>query len=51
MIHPEFWSRRRIALPGARAGRAPATSRGALEGMGFEIVEQREPSFLLDGRR
>ena len=27
----------------------PATSRGALEGAGFEIVEREQPSFLLDG--
>ena len=26
----------------------PATSRSALEGAGFEIVEERQPSFLLD---
>jgi 7,8-dihydropterin-6-yl-methyl-4-(beta-D-ribofuranosyl)aminobenzene 5'-phosphate synthase len=48
LIHPEFWSRRRIALPGAPV-ELPSTSRGALEGAGFEIVERRQPSFLLDG--
>jgi 7,8-dihydropterin-6-yl-methyl-4-(beta-D-ribofuranosyl)aminobenzene 5'-phosphate synthase len=49
LIHPEFWSRRRIALPGREPFELPATSRGALEGAGFEIVEQRQPSFLLEG--
>ena len=49
VIHPEFWSRRRIAVEGREPVELPSTSRGALEGAGFEIVEQREPSFLLDG--
>jgi 7,8-dihydropterin-6-yl-methyl-4-(beta-D-ribofuranosyl)aminobenzene 5'-phosphate synthase len=48
MIHPEFWSRRRISFPGLTA-ELPVTSRGALEEMGFTIVEERQPSFLLDG--
>jgi 7,8-dihydropterin-6-yl-methyl-4-(beta-D-ribofuranosyl)aminobenzene 5'-phosphate synthase len=49
LIHPEFWSRRRLAFPGRDAVELPTTSKGALEGAGFEIVEQRQPSFLLDG--
>ena len=49
MIHPEFWSRRRIRFPGLDPAELPATSRSALEGMGFEIVEERRPSFVLDG--
>ena len=49
MIHPEFWTRRRIAFPGLEPAELPATSRSALEGMGFAIVEERQPSFLLDG--
>ncbi len=49
MIHPEFWSRRRVRFPGLQPAELPSTSRSALEGMGFEIVEQRRPSFLLDG--
>jgi 7,8-dihydropterin-6-yl-methyl-4-(beta-D-ribofuranosyl)aminobenzene 5'-phosphate synthase len=49
LIHPEFWSRRRIALPGREPVELPSTSKGALEGAGFEIVEQQQPSFLLDG--
>src|SRR3954467_3831827 len=48
VIHPEAWSRRRIALPGREPVEIAAPSRGALEGAGFEIVEQRDPSFLLD---
>ncbi|MGB0091277.1 MAG: MBL fold metallo-hydrolase, partial [Solirubrobacteraceae bacterium] len=48
MIHPEFWSRRRISFPGLLAAEFPATSRTALQEMGFTIVEERQPSFLLD---
>jgi 7,8-dihydropterin-6-yl-methyl-4-(beta-D-ribofuranosyl)aminobenzene 5'-phosphate synthase len=49
LIHPEFWSRRRLALPGREPVELPTTSRPALEGAGFDIVEQRRPSFLLHG--
>jgi 7,8-dihydropterin-6-yl-methyl-4-(beta-D-ribofuranosyl)aminobenzene 5'-phosphate synthase len=49
LIHPEFWNRRRIRFPGLEPGELPSTSRPALEGIGFEIVEERQPSFLMDG--
>ncbi len=49
LIHPDFWSRRRVAIPSAPV-ELPSTSKAALEGAGFEIVEERQPSFLLDGR-
>lgn len=49
LIHPEFWSRRRLAFPGQDPVELPTTSKSALQGAGFEIVEQRQPSFLLDG--
>jgi 7,8-dihydropterin-6-yl-methyl-4-(beta-D-ribofuranosyl)aminobenzene 5'-phosphate synthase len=49
LLHPEFWSRRRIELPGREPWELPTTSRGALEGIGFEIVERPEPSFLFAG--
>jgi 7,8-dihydropterin-6-yl-methyl-4-(beta-D-ribofuranosyl)aminobenzene 5'-phosphate synthase len=49
VIHPEAWSRRRLALPGRGPVEIAAPSRRALEGAGFEIVERRRPSFLLDG--
>lgn len=49
MIHPEFWARRRIAIEGREPLELPATSRSALEGAGFAIVEREQPSFLLDG--
>jgi 7,8-dihydropterin-6-yl-methyl-4-(beta-D-ribofuranosyl)aminobenzene 5'-phosphate synthase len=49
LIHPEFWARRRISFPGLEPHELPSTSRSALEGAGFEIVEEQRPSFLLDG--
>jgi 7,8-dihydropterin-6-yl-methyl-4-(beta-D-ribofuranosyl)aminobenzene 5'-phosphate synthase len=48
LIHPEFWARRRVVIPGAEPFELPSTSRGALEGTGFCIIEQRQPSFLYD---
>jgi 7,8-dihydropterin-6-yl-methyl-4-(beta-D-ribofuranosyl)aminobenzene 5'-phosphate synthase len=49
IIHPEFWNRRRAVFPGRDPIELPTTSRAALEGVGFTIVEDRQPSFLLDG--
>ncbi len=49
MIHPEFWNRRRISFPGLDPAELPAASRSALDDMGFTIIEERQPSFLLDG--
>jgi len=46
LIHPQFWSRRRLTLPGHDPWELPTTSRGALEGIGFEIIERPQPSFL-----
>ena len=48
LVHPDFWLQRRITPPGGSPWELPATSRSALEGAGFEIVESRQPSFLLD---
>jgi 7,8-dihydropterin-6-yl-methyl-4-(beta-D-ribofuranosyl)aminobenzene 5'-phosphate synthase len=49
LIHPEFWARRRISFPGLDPVELPSTSRSALESAGFEVVEEQQPSFLLDG--
>jgi 7,8-dihydropterin-6-yl-methyl-4-(beta-D-ribofuranosyl)aminobenzene 5'-phosphate synthase len=48
MIHPEFWSKRRIAIPGRDPFEIPSTSKSALRGAGFEAIENKQPSFLLD---
>ncbi len=47
LIHPEFWARRRLAIPG-EPFELPTTSRNALEEAGFDVIEQRQPSFLYD---
>ena len=49
VLHPEFWNRRRVALPGREPIELPSTSRSALDGAGFDVVERQQPSFLLDG--
>ena len=48
LLHPEFWTRRRLAIPGREPREIPTTSRRALEEAGFSIIEQRQPSFLYD---
>lgn len=47
IIHPEFWTERRILIPGSDPFELPSTSRAALEDTGFEITEGRLPSFVL----
>jgi 7,8-dihydropterin-6-yl-methyl-4-(beta-D-ribofuranosyl)aminobenzene 5'-phosphate synthase len=49
LLHPDFWSRRRVVHPGARTFELPTPSRRGIEEAGFQIVEDRQPSFLLDG--
>jgi 7,8-dihydropterin-6-yl-methyl-4-(beta-D-ribofuranosyl)aminobenzene 5'-phosphate synthase len=48
LIHPHFWRRRRLQLPGRDPLELPTTSRAALTGAGFEIIEEQQPSFLFD---
>lgn len=48
-VHPGIWTRRRLAPPGVDPFEMPTLSRKALEGEGFEVVERRQPSLLLDG--
>jgi len=47
-LHPEAWSRRRIVLPGREPFEIPTASKSAIQGAGFEIIEEKQPSFLLD---
>ncbi len=46
LIHPHFWRRRRVVLPGTEPREIPSTSRRALDEAGFEVIEERQPSFL-----
>jgi 7,8-dihydropterin-6-yl-methyl-4-(beta-D-ribofuranosyl)aminobenzene 5'-phosphate synthase len=48
LIHPDFWNRRRVRFAGREPREIPSTSRSALVGAGFTIVEERQPSFLFD---
>jgi 7,8-dihydropterin-6-yl-methyl-4-(beta-D-ribofuranosyl)aminobenzene 5'-phosphate synthase len=49
VVHPGIWTQRRLAVPGTDVFDFPTLSRRALEGEGFEVLERREPSLLLDG--
>src|SRR5579859_4517715 len=40
LIHPDFWNRRRVRIPGRDPLEIPTTSRSALRGAGFEIIEE-----------
>src|ERR1700683_1546188 len=46
LIHPDFWRRRRLVIPGRDPLELPTTSRRALQEAGFDIIEERQPSFL-----
>ena len=49
VLHPEAFTRRRMAVPGRDPFDLPVLSRRAVREAGFDIIEQRTPSFLLDG--
>lgn len=48
LLHPDFWLERRIAPPNAETFELPKNSRAAVQAAGFEIIEGRQPSLLLD---
>jgi 7,8-dihydropterin-6-yl-methyl-4-(beta-D-ribofuranosyl)aminobenzene 5'-phosphate synthase len=48
LLHPHFWRRRRVVLPGREPIEIPTTSRRALAEAGFDIIEEQQPSFLFD---
>jgi 7,8-dihydropterin-6-yl-methyl-4-(beta-D-ribofuranosyl)aminobenzene 5'-phosphate synthase len=48
-VHPQVWTRRRLTLPAGGRQELPTLSRAALEAEGFEVIERRQPSLLLDG--
>lgn len=49
VVHPRAWTRRRLAVPGGEPGELPTLSPRALAGEGFDLVERREPSLLVNG--
>jgi 7,8-dihydropterin-6-yl-methyl-4-(beta-D-ribofuranosyl)aminobenzene 5'-phosphate synthase len=46
LIHPHFWRRRRVTIPGREPQEIPTTSRRALIDAGFDVIEEGHPSFL-----
>jgi 7,8-dihydropterin-6-yl-methyl-4-(beta-D-ribofuranosyl)aminobenzene 5'-phosphate synthase len=48
LIHPHFWRQRRVLIPGMDPLEIPTTSRRALVEAGFDVIEQRQPSFLFE---
>ena len=48
-VHPLVWTARRVAFPGRPAWELPTLRRSSLEAEGFEVIERRQPSLLLDG--
>jgi 7,8-dihydropterin-6-yl-methyl-4-(beta-D-ribofuranosyl)aminobenzene 5'-phosphate synthase len=49
VVHPLVWTRRRLNAPGGRAWEMPTLSKRALTHEGFEVIERRWPSLLVDG--
>jgi 7,8-dihydropterin-6-yl-methyl-4-(beta-D-ribofuranosyl)aminobenzene 5'-phosphate synthase len=49
VVHPLSWTRRRLAIPGHDVLDLPTLSPRALAGEGYQVIERREPSLLLDG--
>ncbi|WP_028931581.1 MBL fold metallo-hydrolase [Pseudonocardia asaccharolytica] len=49
VVHPLVWTRRRLAVPGQDMFELPTLSKRALNGEGFEVIERRHPSLLVDG--
>jgi 7,8-dihydropterin-6-yl-methyl-4-(beta-D-ribofuranosyl)aminobenzene 5'-phosphate synthase len=47
-IHPDAWRRRRVVIEGREPVELPTPSRSAYEGAGFEVIEERRASFLLE---
>src|SRR5262245_22183057 len=47
-LHPLVWTRRRFVPPGAPPWPLPTLRRSSLEAEGFDVIERRQPSLLLD---
>jgi 7,8-dihydropterin-6-yl-methyl-4-(beta-D-ribofuranosyl)aminobenzene 5'-phosphate synthase len=49
IVHPDFWLKRRVALPGREPYHLPTTREEKVRAAGFPVTERREPSLLLGG--
>jgi 7,8-dihydropterin-6-yl-methyl-4-(beta-D-ribofuranosyl)aminobenzene 5'-phosphate synthase len=49
VVHPDFWLRRRIAVPQQEPFELPTTSKEKVLAAGFQVVEEAGPSSILDG--
>ena len=49
VVHPQVWTRRRFALPGEDPAEWPTLSKRTLTNEGFDVIERRQPSLLLNG--
>ena len=49
VLHPLVWTARRLALPGLPDWELPVLRRRSIEDEGFDVIERRQPSLLLDG--
>jgi 7,8-dihydropterin-6-yl-methyl-4-(beta-D-ribofuranosyl)aminobenzene 5'-phosphate synthase len=49
LAHPRIYTQRRAAPPGREPTPLVPPSRSALEGAGFELIEERDPSLILAG--
>ena len=50
LIHPGAWRERRVVFPTGHEIRVPPPSRRDLEAEGLEVIEERGPTLLIDGR-
>ncbi len=49
VVHPDVWLRRRVVIPGQEPWELPAVMEEKIRATGFQIIETRGPSSLLDG--
>ena len=49
VVHPDAWLERRIAIPNAEPLPLPTLSRAAVIRAGFDVIETKSPSYLLNG--
>jgi len=49
VLHPDFWTRRRLKLEGTEHIEIPTPSRAYVEASGVQVIEEGAPSLLFDG--